>query len=224
MQNSKANLEISLKKPTLTLHSFAPEQCWEEECAGDDWNWLLHRTCWLYTRSQLMRGTHLTVFLFKLSNHPEFLCNVLHSVTILNSVPITKRQTRGVTVDKSFITDEVGMGNIQILWLRHNLSFSGCALNDVYFLTFLKSTRERNRVEGERKKRVKRRERPDALLQTSLNSTWEWQPFVLLNWIQKVWLTAALLKARAWLTIRRLRNETEAKLGETEYVWVCVSL
>lgn len=90
-----------------------------------------------------MRGTHLTVFLFKLRNHQKFRCNVLHLVTILNSVPITKRQTQGVTVDKSFITDELRMGNIQILGFRHNLSFSGCALNDVYFLTFLKSTRER---------------------------------------------------------------------------------
>lgn len=74
------------------------------------------------------------------------------------------------------------------------------------------------------KKREKEREKPDALLQKSLNSLWEWQPFVLLNWIQKVWLTAALLKARAWLTIRRLQNETEAKPGESGYVWVCVCL
>lgn len=87
-----------------------------------------------------------------------------------------------------------------------------------------KEKKEKYDGKWEGKKSEKKRERSDAPLQKSLNFMWEWQPFVLLNWIQKVWLTAALLKARAWLTIRRLQNETEAKLGESGCVWVCVCL
>lgn len=141
-QNFKANFEISLKKPCTHLTLICPRALLGKRmCLG----WL-ELTCTqdlliIHKVSTDERNTSYCLFLktyfsqARLNYDPSYDIKLVKILNFsnLSFVPITKHQARGVNVHRSSIIEEVKLGNIQILWLRLNRSFSGCVLNAVWF-------------------------------------------------------------------------------------------